>query len=143
MLFEVALCFLISEFSYKIFIFVAIFHSLPQKIQKVTGGLTRLASRTKSKKEEPTKTRCILSGLEIQTCAEQHIGLVRALVDVRRKEFSQHMIHMQRIVYEEWLETETELTRERGLWGPPVGSRYNKIMTLTLFHLVYLLEYIS
>lgn len=82
-----------------------------------------MASRTKSKKEEPAKTKCMLPGSEIQACAEQHVGLVRALVDVRRKDISQHMIHMQRIVYEEWLETETELTRERGLWGPPVGSR--------------------
>lgn len=100
-----------------------------QKIQKVTGGLTRLASRTKSKKEEPAKTKCLLPGSEIQACAEQHIGLVKALVDVRRRDISQLMLHIQRIVYEEWLETETELTRERGLWGPPIGSRYGKLKT--------------
>lgn len=103
-------------------------NQIQSKIQKVTGGLTRLASRTKSKKEEPAKTKCMLSGTEIQSCAEQHIGLVKALVDLRRRDISQHMIHMQRIVYEEWLETETELTRERGLWGPSVGSRLDKWM---------------
>lgn len=27
--------------------------------------------------------------------------------------------HTQRYVHQEWLQTENELTRERGLWGPP------------------------
>ena len=29
---------------------------------------------------------------------------------------------------EEWTATETELMRERGLWGPPVGSELDKWM---------------
>lgn len=29
-------------------------------------------------------------------------------------------------MFNEWLQTEAELTRERALWGPPVGSRLDK-----------------
>lgn len=29
---------------------------------------------------------------------------------------------------EEWAQTETELMRERGIWGPPVGSDLDKWM---------------
>lgn len=29
---------------------------------------------------------------------------------------------------QEWLQTETELTRERGLWGPPTPTRLDKWM---------------
>ena len=42
------------------------------------------------------------------------------------KQFRQAQLHLQNIVYDEWMETEIELTRERGLWGPPVGSRLDK-----------------
>lgn len=33
---------------------------------------------------------------------------------------------MQKYVFNEWLQTEAELTRERALWGPPIGSRLDK-----------------
>jgi len=91
----------------------------------MTGGLTRLESRTKSRKEEPVRARCALSSAEQQSCVEQHVLLVDALVEARRREHTQAVAHMQRLVYEEWLNTEIELTRERGLWGPPIGSRYD------------------
>lgn len=29
---------------------------------------------------------------------------------------------------QEWLQTETELTRERGLWGPPTPTKLDKWM---------------
>lgn len=35
---------------------------------------------------------------------------------------------MQRYVYQEWLQTENELTRERGLWGPLVPCHLDKWM---------------
>lgn len=44
---------------------------------------------------------------------------------------SQHMNttqHTQRYVHQEWLQTETELTRERGLWGPPTPCNLDKWM---------------
>ena len=95
-----------------------------QKIQKVTGGLTRLASRTKVKKEETIRVR--YSGLpqsEIATWTLSHAALVKDLVEVRAKQHQQAQVHMQRYVLEEWLQTEMELTRERGLWGPTVPCR--------------------
>lgn len=36
--------------------------------------------------------------------------------------------HMERYLLEEWTLRETDLLRERGLWGPPVGSRLRKWM---------------
>lgn len=35
---------------------------------------------------------------------------------------------MQKYVFEDWLQTEEELTRERGIWGPPFGSKLCKWM---------------
>ena len=35
---------------------------------------------------------------------------------------------MEKYLLEEWLTVETELMRERGLWGPPVGSDLDKWM---------------
>lgn len=37
---------------------------------------------------------------------------------MRRQTHQNTTQHMQRYVYQEWLQTENELTRERGLWGP-------------------------
>lgn len=36
--------------------------------------------------------------------------------------------HTQQYVHQEWLQTEKELTRERGIWGPPVPSHLDKWM---------------
>jgi len=35
---------------------------------------------------------------------------------------------MSQYTMEDWLQMERELTRERGLWGPPVGSDLDKWM---------------
>ena len=35
---------------------------------------------------------------------------------------------MQKYLDDEWRQVETELLRERGLWGPPSGSRLDKWM---------------
>jgi len=35
---------------------------------------------------------------------------------------------MSEYTMEDWLKMERELTRERGLWGPPVGSELDKWM---------------
>lgn len=36
--------------------------------------------------------------------------------------------HTQRYVHQEWMQSETELTRERGLWGPQIGNHLDKWM---------------
>lgn len=77
------------------------------------------------KKEETIRMRySSLSQCEIAAWTVGHAALVKDLVEVRAKQHQQAQVHMQRYVLEEWLQTETELTRERGLWGPTVPCRY-------------------
>jgi hypothetical protein len=115
-----------------------------QKIQKVTGGLTRLASRTKVKKEETIRMRySSLPQCEIAAWTVDHAALVKDLVEVRAKQHQQAQVHMQRYVLEEWLQTETELTRERGLWGPTVPCRYTNTITKTFIILRILIRRID
>ena len=40
----------------------------------------------------------------------------------------QSKLHMSDYTMEDWLQVERQLTRERGLWGPPVGSDLDKWM---------------
>ncbi|XP_047001362.1 WD repeat and FYVE domain-containing protein 3 [Schistocerca americana] len=104
-------------------------NQIQSKIQKVTGGLTRLASRTKVKKEETLRVKqSHLSMVDVATYTLNHVNLVRELVEIRAKMHHQTQTHTQRYVFEEWLQTETELTRERGLWGPVTSSRLDKWM---------------
>ena len=42
--------------------------------------------------------------------------------------YVQSKLHMSQYTMEDWLQMERELTRERGLWGPPVGSDLDKWM---------------
>ena len=50
----------------------------------------------------------------------------------------QSKLHMSQYTMEDWLQMERELTRQRGLWGPPVGSDLDKWlldMTEGFFHI--------
>ncbi|XP_012287062.1 WD repeat and FYVE domain-containing protein 3 isoform X1 [Orussus abietinus] len=105
------------------------FHNqIQSKIQKVTGGLTRLASRTKVRKEESIRVRLRLHQNTVAQWTEQHVALVRELAAARRLQHQQTYQHTQRYVYQEWLQTETELTRERGLWGSTAPTKLDKWM---------------
>ena len=42
--------------------------------------------------------------------------------------FIQGNEHMERYLVEEWTQTKRELLREKGLWGPYLGSRFDKWM---------------
>ncbi|XP_064458168.1 WD repeat and FYVE domain-containing protein 3-like isoform X2 [Ornithodoros turicata] len=102
--------------------------TVSQKLQKVTGGLTRLASR-KIKREQTT--RVPLSNLtfqEVDMWTQVHISIVQELVDLQVKRHQQNQLHLQKDVFEDWLQMESELTQERGLWGSPVGSPLDKWM---------------
>ncbi|XP_063226772.1 WD repeat and FYVE domain-containing protein 3 isoform X2 [Bacillus rossius redtenbacheri] len=104
-------------------------NQIQSKIQKVTGGLTRLASRTKVRKEETMRVRCSsVSQWDLAEWTLGQVALVRELVEHRARQHAHGQAHMQRYVFEEWLQTETELTRERGLWGPCVPCRLDKWM---------------
>ncbi|KAI5732691.1 hypothetical protein M8J76_003102 [Diaphorina citri] len=102
---------------------------IQSKIQKVTGGLTRLASRSKVKKEDTIKIRnSRLTGPEMKKWTLVQVSNVGELVAMQTKQRAQGYAFMQRYVLEEWMQIETELTRERGVWGPEIGSRLDKWM---------------
>lgn len=94
----------------------------------MTGGLTRLASRSKVKKEDSLRVKSHVSGSgsEIESVAmtQHQVALVKELVDVQAKQHTLTQDYMERYVLEEWLQIEAELTRERALWGPFYPSRY-------------------
>ncbi|KAK6633574.1 hypothetical protein RUM44_004181 [Polyplax serrata] len=104
-------------------------NQIQSKIQKVTGGLTRLASRTKVKKEETRKIRRMqIAFSEVFDWVQNQTALVKELVDVRLRSHHLAQEHMQKYMLEEWGLMQTELTRERGLWGPVLPNRLDKWM---------------
>jgi hypothetical protein len=54
--------------------------------------------------------------------------ILREFVEMRRQQHQNTTQHTQRYVHQEWLQTENELTRERGLWGPPEPCYLDKWM---------------
>ncbi|XP_076326045.1 WD repeat and FYVE domain containing 3 bchs isoform X2 [Tachypleus tridentatus] len=99
---------------------------LQNRLQKVTGGLSRLASRKIKKEHSPRVATTKMSLKEAHLWTFSHISIVRDLVELHLKHRQQSQQHLQKDVFEEWLLVESELTRERGLWGPPVPSRLDK-----------------
>lgn len=91
---------------------------IQSKIQKVTGGLTRLASRTKVKKEEFAKQRSRVLKRKAFQWTAVNVALVRDLWELRCLQYVQMTAHTNRYVCQDWLQSERELIRERGLWGP-------------------------
>lgn len=103
-------------------------NQIQSKIQKVTGGLTRLASRTKVKKEEGTKVKTLVKKGTALQWTNLHISLVRDLWEMRCAQYVHMSQHTQRYVLQDWILSEGELIRERGLWGPTKGSILDKWM---------------
>ncbi|XP_019753468.2 WD repeat and FYVE domain-containing protein 3 isoform X1 [Dendroctonus ponderosae] len=103
-------------------------NQLQSKIHKVTGGLTRLASRTKVRKDEMTRIRVNISRKQALNWVISHVGIISDLVEMRRQQHQNTTQHTQRYMHQEWLQTETELTRERGLWGPVESCHLDKWM---------------
>ncbi|KAK3895111.1 hypothetical protein Pcinc_001157 [Petrolisthes cinctipes] len=101
--------------------------SVTNKLQKVTGGLTRLASRTKGRREDSIATRkCNMPLPDVQMATFTHISIIGDLVDLQYRQYLQKQKHMISYVWESWQRCERELTRERGLWGPLKGSHLDK-----------------
>nr|XP_022909115.1 WD repeat and FYVE domain-containing protein 3 [Onthophagus taurus] len=103
-------------------------NQIQSKIHKVTGGLTRLASRTKSRKDETLKVRVRMNKRQAFQWILTHIANVRELVEMKRNQHINMATHTQRYVHQEWLQTKIELTRERGLWGPTKPCHLDKWM---------------
>lgn len=101
-------------------------NQIQSKIQKVTGGLTRLASRTKVKKDELIRTKSTMSKDTVFESTQIHVQLIRDLWEMRCKQYLQMHQHTQRYVFQDWLQSEVELTRERGLWGSEKANSLDK-----------------
>lgn len=93
-------------------------NQIQSKIQKVTGGLTRLASRSKVKKDDYTKAKSTIRKKQAFEWTNLNVGLVKDLCDQRYIQHNNMTQHTQRYVCQDWLQSERELIRERGLWGP-------------------------
>ncbi|KAF2366372.1 protein of unknown function DUF4704 [Trinorchestia longiramus] len=105
--------------------------NVSKKLQKVTGGLSRLASRTKSRREDSVVTRKTpvnLSPVEVQRQTAVHTALVKELVAVQHCQQIQKQEDLSRYWWGVWEKEERELTRERGLWGPLSPSHLDKWM---------------
>ncbi|GFQ88429.1 WD repeat and FYVE domain-containing protein 3 [Trichonephila clavata] len=98
------------------------------KLQKVTGGLSRLASRKMKKDHTFRVPLSNISYKELELYTSSHLSVVRELVEFQSKQYQQSKQYLQKYVFNEWLQTEAELTRERALWGPPIGSKLDKWM---------------
>ncbi|XP_049867714.1 WD repeat and FYVE domain-containing protein 3 isoform X4 [Pectinophora gossypiella] len=101
-------------------------NQIQSKIQKVTGGLTRLASRTKVKKEDSAKQRPHVPRDHALAYMQDHVQLVRQAWCVQLQTSANTTLHTTRYVQAEWAGAWRELTRERGLWGPPKPSPLDK-----------------
>ncbi|XP_050561954.1 WD repeat and FYVE domain-containing protein 3 isoform X1 [Spodoptera frugiperda] len=93
-------------------------NQIQSKIQKVTGGLTRLASRTKVKKEDSAKQRSNPPRDHALAYMQDHVQLVRQAWCGVVGGAALTRLHTQRYVQAEWAGAWRELTRERALWGP-------------------------
>ncbi|XP_066304852.1 WD repeat and FYVE domain-containing protein 3-like isoform X4 [Branchiostoma lanceolatum] len=97
------------------------------KLQKMSSGLSRLASR--KARRDASQVKIVPSSMqEVNVWNFTHVAVVRDLVELRYKQYQQAQHHMQKYVEEQWNQMELELTRERGLWGPPLGSHLDKWM---------------
>ncbi|GBP47766.1 WD repeat and FYVE domain-containing protein 3 [Eumeta japonica] len=101
-------------------------NQIQSKIQKVTGGLTRLASRTKVKKDDSAKQRPHPPKDHALAYMQDHVQLVRQVWCACLNTHANTTTHTTRYVQAEWAAAWAELTRERGLWGSPRPSPLDK-----------------
>ena len=69
-----------------------------------------------------------LSQSEVEAATLSHIGIVCDVVGQSHKNRLHTEQHMLKHLEEEWLSAESQLTQERGLWGPPRESPLTKWM---------------
>ncbi|XP_048589940.1 WD repeat and FYVE domain-containing protein 3-like [Nematostella vectensis] len=97
--------------------------TLSQQKPKPRRTGTRLTTMKKTKKE--SRDLEALSK-EAFLWIPKHIKVVRDLVRLHYKNHQQNYQLISKSIAEEWSLMERDLTRERGLWGPPHGSRLDK-----------------
>ncbi|KAK8761639.1 hypothetical protein V5799_027094 [Amblyomma americanum] len=77
------------------------------------------------------RSRNIADNKSLSSSEEGHLLVASAACKVWEIVYlskRQSQQHLQKDVFEDWLQTETELTQERGLWGPVEGSLLDKWM---------------
>ncbi|XP_057628653.1 WD repeat and FYVE domain-containing protein 3 isoform X3 [Chionomys nivalis] len=99
------------------------------KLSRVSSGfgLSKLTGSRRNRKESGLHKHNP-STQEISQWMFTHIAVVRDLVDTQYKEYQERQQNALKYVTEEWCQMECELLRERGLWGPPIGSHLDKWM---------------
>ncbi|XP_060740179.1 WD repeat and FYVE domain-containing protein 3 isoform X1 [Tachysurus vachellii] len=97
------------------------------KLSRVSSGfgLSKLTGARRSKKESGMNKNN-LSAQETFQWMFTHIAVVRDLVAMQYKEYQERQQNALKYVTDEWAAIEYELLRERGLWGPPIGSHLDK-----------------
>ncbi|XP_054630463.1 WD repeat and FYVE domain-containing protein 3 isoform X3 [Dunckerocampus dactyliophorus] len=99
------------------------------KLSRVSSGfaLSKLTGVRRNKKENSLNKNS-LSAQEAFQWMFTHIAVVRDLVAMQYKEHQERQQNALKYVTEEWASIEYELLRERGLWGPPIGSHLDKFV---------------
>ncbi|XP_031426548.1 WD repeat and FYVE domain-containing protein 3 isoform X2 [Clupea harengus] len=97
------------------------------KLSRVSSGfgLSKLTGARRHKKEN-SLNKNNLSAQETCQWMFTHIAVVRDLVAMQYKEYQERQQNALKYVTDEWAGIEYELLRERGLWGPPIGSILDK-----------------
>ncbi|XP_014865507.1 PREDICTED: WD repeat and FYVE domain-containing protein 3, partial [Poecilia mexicana] len=97
------------------------------KLSRVSSGfgLSKLTGVRRNKKENSLNKNSP-SAQETFQWMFTHIAVVRDLVAMQYKEHQERQQNALKYVTEEWAAIEYELLRERGLWGPPIGSHLDK-----------------
>uniref|UniRef100_A0A8C4ZMQ7 WD repeat and FYVE domain containing 3 n=1 Tax=Gadus morhua TaxID=8049 RepID=A0A8C4ZMQ7_GADMO len=99
------------------------------KLSRVSSGfgLSKLTGVRRHKKD-PSLNKNQLSAQETFQWMFTHIAVVRDLLSIQFKEHQERQQTCLKYVTEEWAGIEYELLRERGLWGPPIGSHLDKFV---------------
>ncbi|XP_039614451.1 WD repeat and FYVE domain-containing protein 3 isoform X3 [Polypterus senegalus] len=99
------------------------------KLSRVSSGfgLSKLTGSRRNRKESGLNKNN-LTAQETFQWMFTHIAVVRDLVAMQYKEYQERQQNALKYVIEEWAQIEYELLRERGLWGPPIGSHLDKFL---------------
>lgn len=112
-------------------------NQIQSKIQKVTGGLTRLTSRSltmkSSKKEDAanamsrhshSSSNSSYCWADVWLSTQYQLAGLKEQLELERRQRQQALQHVQQFNRLNWKKVEeTELLRVRGLWGPSQESR--------------------
>uniref|UniRef100_A0A6E8W5C0 Uncharacterized protein n=1 Tax=Anopheles coluzzii TaxID=1518534 RepID=A0A6E8W5C0_ANOCL len=104
-------------------------NNIQSKIQKVTGGLTRLTSRTKLKKDISERNDVRFDQYNTESnkqLVNAKITLIEEFWNFGLMQQENSYVHTKRYVYQDWLQIEAELIRERAIWGPKCCTEFTK-----------------